>query len=898
VAEWIRQAAEALEYAHSCGVVHRDVKPANLLIDRQGRLFVTDFGLAHVSSEDALTRTGDVIGTLCYMAPEQARGERGVDPRRDVYSLGVTLYEMLTLRDAFTGTSRKALLRAILEEDPTPARKVNPAVPVELEVIAHKAMARKPADRYTSAGALAGDLHRWLHDQPITARPPTTLQKAQRWARRHPAIVTALVVAALAGLLAAGVGAVWHERLRGQEQARQAVLDSRLNDALDEAEGHLGPRRLGAAREALSRAEGLLAGGESSSHERASRLRRDLDLLSRLEAISLEQAHTRIDTSQFDARPSVPLYQDALREYGLERNWPPQQAARWLLDSAVSSELLGAVEEWNGLTTDAKDRQWTLKVLKAAVQTESAFLLRWWRAVERDDRGTLVVLARDPEVDHLPPMRLLRLARQLRSVVEPEQEVELLRRVRRYHAGSFWINHNLGTRLLHAHPRDAEGATRYLTAAVALRPDSSGAWVNLGVALLHRSTLESIAAFREAIRLSPGYAVAHGNLGNALYIQGKQDEALTACQQAIRLDPRQASFHYHLGNVLRAQRKFPEAATAFREAIRLEPHFADAHCHLGNSLRSQGKLTDALTAYQRALQLNPELYEGHYNVGLTLKDLGKLDDAIAAYRQAIRLRPAHATTHYSLGNILMAQGKNDDASAAFREAIRLRPNYPEALCNLSLLLRSRGQYAEALTLVRRGHELGTKRPGWKYPSARWIDQLEQAIALEKKLLAVLKGTARPANVGEQFGLGQVCYEKGLYAAAVPFWSGALAADPRLAGDLRNQIRYRAASAAALAGTGKGQDDPPPDDMTKANLRKQARDWLRADLAAYAKMLDGGNPSAPALVQQRLQHWQTDPNLAGLRDRDALVKLPAEEREECVKLWDEVTRLAKRANKSP
>src|SRR5262249_36278088 len=131
VARWGVQAAEALEYAHSMGVIHRDVKPANLLLDARGDVWVTDFGLAQFGADAGLTMTGDVLGTLRYMSPEQARARHGlVDHRTDVYSLGVTLYELLTLRPAFASEDREVLLRQVTTEDPTPPRRLNPAIPV------------------------------------------------------------------------------------------------------------------------------------------------------------------------------------------------------------------------------------------------------------------------------------------------------------------------------------------------------------------------------------------------------------------------------------------------------------------------------------------------------------------------------------------------------------------------------------------------------------------------------------------------------------------------------------------------------------------------------------------------------------------------------------------------
>src|SRR5438876_9059438 len=174
VAEWGVQAAMALDHAHEQGVIHRDIKPANLLVDQNGHLWITDFGLAICQTEANLTMTGDLVGTLRYMSPEQALAKRvPIDHRTDVYSLGDTLYELLTLRPAFPGVDRQEVMRQIAFEEPPPPRRLDRAVPAELEVVVLKALEKSPADRYATAQELADDLRRWLDDRPIPAQRPS-----------------------------------------------------------------------------------------------------------------------------------------------------------------------------------------------------------------------------------------------------------------------------------------------------------------------------------------------------------------------------------------------------------------------------------------------------------------------------------------------------------------------------------------------------------------------------------------------------------------------------------------------------------------------------------------------------------------------------------------------------
>jgi len=225
------QAALAIEHAHEVGVIHRDIKPSNLLIDGRDHLWVADFGLARLPQGDHdLTRTGDLVGTVRYMSPEQVRGEReGVDARTDIYGLGVTLYELLTLRAAFDARDRQELLRRILHEEPASPRRINPSIPRDLETIIFKAMEKEPSARYGSARELADDLKRFLDDQPVRARRPSLLDYSIKWSRRHRAGVIA-ATAALLVTLAASTVVLWaandrsREARMGQELAIQYSL--------------------------------------------------------------------------------------------------------------------------------------------------------------------------------------------------------------------------------------------------------------------------------------------------------------------------------------------------------------------------------------------------------------------------------------------------------------------------------------------------------------------------------------------------------------------------------------------------------------------------------------------------------------------------------------------------
>lgn len=268
-------AADGLQHAHGKGIVHRDIKPSNLIIDREGRLRVLDFGLARFEGQDSLTMSGDMLGTVMYMSPEQAMARRiPLDHRTDIYSLGATLYEALALRPPFLGKTAQETLSQIVLRDPAPLRALNPRIPRDLETIAAKCLRKDPADRYGTAEAAAQDLRRFARGDPIEARPQSRWEKLAGRARRHKVLIAAAAVflaLAIAGV-AGGIALLWREQVRTSNALNEVLRLSdvkRLAACTAEAEAlwPCVPEKAG-AMEAWLETAGALA-GRLDEHRRA-----------------------------------------------------------------------------------------------------------------------------------------------------------------------------------------------------------------------------------------------------------------------------------------------------------------------------------------------------------------------------------------------------------------------------------------------------------------------------------------------------------------------------------------------------------------------------------------------------------------------------------------------------
>jgi serine/threonine protein kinase/tetratricopeptide (TPR) repeat protein len=931
----------AVQHAHQKGVIHRDLKPSNVLVapyDGNPVVKVIDFGVAKAAGQPLTERTlvtglGAVVGTPEYMSPEQAElNNLDIDTRSDIYALGVLLYELLTGTTPLTSRRVKEVallevLRVIREEEPprpsvrlstteelpsiAAVRGVEPAglsrlVRGELDWIVMKALEKDRNRRYDTANALASDVQRHLADEPVQACPPSAWYRLRKLVRRNK---TALVVAGLILFFIVLLGGVvgWVIRDRA---ARQAQVAHDFERSLDRADLFQREGKRAEAVAALDRAE-LLAGQThpdaarfeqlAALKERLAAEAKDQEFIARYEDIWLSVA-TQVDEEKsreerdhfavaypFDNVLSA--IRDALGQWGIAigAGAPGQSAARvQARPEPVRANLVAALDRclWLAPQSDPHTRQWLLAVLAAA--DADAWRVQVRQALLDPDGSLLEPLARAVDVRRQPPSFLLLVAAKLPQVMKSHR-LELLRRIQRAYPADLWANHDLALELVQ-NGRPAE-ALRYHTAALALRPDRPVLYKDRALALVEARELDAaIADHRQCVALGPQLAWAHLFLGNALRAKGQPEEAIAEYREALRLKKDLAGAHLDLGVTLSDKGRLDEAIAECREALRLKPDFPMAHNDLGAIFCDIKHDYPTAEAYFRdAIRLKPDYANAHVNLGNALKHQGKLDEAIAEYREGIRLKPDDPEAHYELGIALAGKGKLDEAIAEYREALRLKPDDPEAHCNLGETLRRQGDYIGSLAMYRKGHELGSRRPGWPYPSAQWVVQAEQLAALAQRFPRLLSGEAHPRDATERLALAQMCYDTARHAAAARFWAEAFQAQPKLADDLKVQHRYSAACAAALAGCGHGKDTDKLDDQQRARLRRQALDWLRADLESWRHLRDTELDKArsAAEVTPVLQHWLVDPDLASVREPAALTKLPKAERLAWQELWSGV-----------
>jgi eukaryotic-like serine/threonine-protein kinase len=894
---------QAVQHAHQKGIIHRDVKPSNVMVtlyDGQPVPKVIDFGVAKATERKLTERTlftqyGTLVGTLEYMSPEQAEmSALGVDTRSDIYSLGVLLYELLTgstplshqrLREA----AYAEILRLIKEEEPprpstrlsesgealasiSAQRQMEPAkltklVRGELDWIVMKTLEKDRNRRYDTANAFAADVQHYLNDEPVQACPPSAWYRFRKFARRNKgALVLAAAVVLLLVLAVVGLAVInW---MVTREKARA-------------------DRNFERARDAVNKYFTLVS--------------EDPDLKAR----GLEPLRRKLLAAARE------YYAEFVRERGGEPGLQAEFAEAHMRLGSITDEIADtgkAIEEYEQALVLCRQ----LVEAQPTVANHQALLAR-----AHGNLGKLyAALGRYPDAE-----------------AAYEKAVAIQEQLDRAHPDVVQYRRDLATSL------DGQGN---VYRDVGRTNDAEKAYQ------------KATELWRQLVDLDPsradyqsGLATSLTHLGDLFATTGRAEEgekayqnALIVRRQLVKANPDVAGYQdflakcqLNLGWLYIQANRLADAETATAEARDIWQKLADVHPrvmgyqhdlaaghnNLSTIYTTAGRPEEAATSQQKALAIRRHLVDTHptviefavelggsqCNIGNRTRDAGKPADALAWYSQAVatlegvlRREERHTTARTFLAKAHLGRGialgcleRHADAAAAFTEALRLEPDVPDVYCNLSFALRHLGRFGESLAAMKRGHELGAKKPDWPHPSAKWVRDCELLVQFDRELAAIQRGEAPPADAQQRIGLAEFCIMyKRLPVTALRIWTAVFAEGfPPAEQDKAIQM-YNAACTAALAGSGDGLDVAELSDADRARWRKQALDWLRAALDVWNKRVEEGTAADCAAIEKRMKRWQEETGLVSLRDEAAQAKLPESERELCRKLWADVTAL--------
>ena len=911
------QIAQTIGYAHMQCVIHRDLKPVNVMVGAFGEVQVMDWGVAKrlhqgaavpaqlpgplldgdasdgdESDGDAFdvevasmsldrfddarsqntehqTHPGAVVGTYSCMSPEQARGEiAALDERCDVFGLGAILCAILTGRPPYRDRTPEQRWQQAREADLSDAwaRLDASGADRDLVQLAKACLAPEPADRPANAGRVAEEVTR--HLASVQARlQETRVARAQAEVKAQEAskkrrLAVGLAAAVVTLVVGASLVGWWYVNDQAQREREEAQRDA----------------------EAITQAK-FVNGEVGAALDEAMRLPRDL--------------HQKLG----DPRQAAVLMSELHR-------W------QTLLDSAHAAWKRADTLAAGGrelLTPDLRQR---LATMGDDLPTDE---LEWRLAVELD---RIRFEASTPIQNRInlqaAAPKLGQAFRKTNFDVETGSPGEVGHRIGAstirlplVASLDFWAlvtqDSNLRSRFLEA-ARTADPdpwRDRYRQAelwfdpahlqALARDVDPTQQSPQLLAALAQRMRLKGVDAsglLQRALIYHPHDFWLFFELGLSA---GTLTEQIGAYRAALAVRPDSGIAYYVLGDAHLAGHKLAEAIACYRRSIELVPDYAGAHNNLGLALDEQGNKGAALACFRRAVELNPKGEVPLSNLGGALQQLGELEEAAIYLKKSVELDPNRSSSHSNLAAVLRGLGKLDEAVTSLHKAIALDPKNPFAWCNLGHTLTDQGKFVEGLKAMRTGHELGLTHPGWTHPSALWVKETEQFLKAEQKLEAVLKSEVEPGSSRELLALALICSKhKRRPATATRFFAAAFHANPLLALPTTRH-RYSAGCAAARAGLGEGIDAVDATVEERIGFRNQAHAWLSAELTGWNWLVETRAPVA-AGIDQYLRAWQTAPELANVREAASLGKLPPDEREAWHTLWTRVAALRDRAAK--
>lgn len=727
VATWIADVADALHYAHERGVIHRDIKPSNLLLSRDGRIMVSDFGLARGGSTETVTAPRALLGTCRYMSPEQVDTTRGPIGRGvDVYAQGATLYEMLALRPLFGAGDDRDVLHQVLHGEPTPPRRFVRQVPRELETICLKAIEKKPGDRFETALEFAEDLRRWLLDVPIHAKRPSAAARTMRFIRRRK-VPVALATAVLLAITATGVMYAEYHSSQRQAQAAQAAADSRgLELIVNDARALLYDGRFAAAMEKVEAGLAQVPDHLELQRLRAKVLRhmgREDEAIARLEDLVARHpdywdAHYMLAIAYRDAgnKQKAAYYRERAKQLR------PDTAYAYYLEATEQSDPRRAIE--------LLDKALALE----PVYTE--FLME--RAERHRQLGDFEAMLVDGE-----------RAATIRN--------------------KWALSHDVRARALLYLGRFAE-AEKAFDEAIRLDPKLyPSLWVNRALAKNGMGRFaEAIADASEAIRLDPSFAYAYATRARARAGLGDVQEALADYAEALRLDPTNVEIYLDRCLLYGQAGRWEDAINDASRVIQLRPNDTRGYQNRAVAYQRTNQFERAIADLTQYLRLKPDDPVIWRTRALAYAQTQHYAEAIEDLERAIELEPEGAGDLRNRAVYCFRIQRYADAIADLSRAIDLEPTYSAAWMFRGMTQEVTGDVEAALA----DYQQAATRNGPSGAYARlWQYILMEASGRGPAARDLLAGAASPADAdfwtNHLFELftGSLSAEKLLAAAA-------------------------------------------------------------------------------------------------------------------------------------
>ncbi|MBI2931140.1 MAG: tetratricopeptide repeat protein [Planctomycetes bacterium] len=684
----LQTVAQAVGYAHTQGVIHRDLKPQNVLVEQAtGRVFLTDFGLAHAQEDHDLTRSGVVIGTPHYMAPEQVTGVRHkMGPWTDVWALGVMLYEALTGRKPFRGSDPMELYQRIFVDEPTPPRKLNPAVHPDLETVCLKALEKEKDRRYADAALLAAELQRYLSDEPILTRPVSWRLRIWRKVRRNSTIAALGALLAIV-LVAAGI---WGN-----------VQSSGRNRAEEEASK---TRKLAAAMERitqlLAELDRLMVEPDVSYEQIEPRA---TEILASVEA-AMRHAPKQANLWTYKGKALRYLGQETLAEAVLDeairldpRDGRPSLEKAMILLDRIQMLTIGhspddarerrreAAEEWMPLLLE------NLRRADPGLTEDEKLLVSAWSAwcnrhYEEAETQATERIRRGGAVESFYFVRAL-----ARTTAGKAVEADLDRAIER--RPGLWQARFLRGCL----GDDPQEKLADFSAVVRINPRCAQAYSNRAIQYAARRQFEdALADFERALRIDPRDIVARLNRGDLYRQRGRTDAAIAEYSAVIGFFPEEPDAFYRRAIVHHALQHPAEALADLTEALKLAPNHAKAHVERGSVYMDLQRSSEALEDFDAALRIDPTNPHAYNNRGMLYHRLGQDERALADLDAALRIEPNMAKALNNRGTVVETMGRYSEALNDFSAAIRIDSTYVSPYANRARILSSQGRHAEAL----------------------------------------------------------------------------------------------------------------------------------------------------------------------------------------------------------